>query len=265
MRDFLEFDQAAADLERAAADPIGKARALNRRDLPQRFYRLAEFRQDSSGFVVTLDGRDVKTPAKRALAVPQAALAEAITAEWNAQGTHIDPGTMPFTRFANSVIDGVSDRFVEVVADLAGYAGSDLLCYRADSPARLVERQGAHWDPILDWVDEQFGARFLVAEGVIFQAQEPEAIERIRAELARLDPWALAAVHTVTTLTGSVLIALALAKDRLDPDATWIAGSLEDHWSLEIWGHDEEAAERLAHRKREFDAAVAFLAATKSD
>eukprot|EP01037_Dinobryon_pediforme_P022545 gene22545-23737_t len=264
MRDFLEFDQVAADLERAAADPVGKARALNRRDLPQRFYKLADVRHDPDGFVVTLDGRDIKTPAKRSLVVPRAALAEAIAAEWNAQGTHIDPGTMPFTRFANSVIDGVADRFADVVADLAGYAGSDLLCYRADSPARLVERQGAHWDPILDWVDEQLGARFLVAEGVIFQTQDPEAIERIRVELARLDPWALAAVHTVTTLTGSVLIALALAKDRLDPEAAWIAGSLEEHWSLEVWGHDEEAAARLAHRKREFEAAAAFLAATKS-
>lgn len=262
MRDFLEFDHDAAARERAAADPIGKARELNKRDLPKRFYKQAATKAIDDGFAVELDGRPVLTPAKRKLVVPHAALAERIATEWNAQGEFIDPPSMPTTRLSNSVIDGVAERKDEVIADLVRFAGSDLLCYRAAGPMRLVERQTLVWDPVLDWVEDTFGARFLVAEGIMHQAQDPEALERIAAAVAIDDPWRLAAVHSVTTLTGSVLLTLAFAHGRLDADATWMAGMLDDLWSLEVWGHDEEASLRLAQRRREFDAAAAFLAAT---
>jgi chaperone required for assembly of F1-ATPase len=259
MRDFLEFDHDAAALERASADPIGKARALNARELPKRFYDRAGVRQVDGGWSVELDGRPILTPAKRRLIVPVAGLAETIAAEWNDQVTTIDPATMPFTRLANSVIDGVADRRTEVIDDLVAYAGSDLLCYRAANPERLVERQTLVWDPILDWVEESHGARFLVAEGVTHVAQDPDAIERIREAVEPHDPYVLAGLHSVTTLTGSVLIALALHAGRLDADAAWTAGSLDDLWSLEVWGLDEEAVHRMEQRRRDFNAAVAFL------
>ncbi|MDR3494869.1 MAG: ATP12 family protein [Ancalomicrobiaceae bacterium] len=265
MRDFLEFLPPDDELERISADPVAKARALNRRELPKRFYQDAAVKPAAAGFAVELDGRPVKTPAKRALALPRQDLAEAIAAEWRAQGDHIDPATMPFTRLANSVIDGVAERRGEVVADLTAYAGSDLLCYRADSPVRLVERQMAVWDPILDWADERLGARFTVIEGVMHVAQEDDAIEAVRQAVAGLDPFVLAGLHSITTLTGSVLIAVALWDGYLDIDAAWLAGSLDDHWSLEVWGHDADAAERLEHRRSEFLAAAAFLGGGRTD
>ena len=259
MRDFLEFDHEAAKLERAAADPIAKARALNRQELPKKFYTAVSIGEKDGHFVIELDGRPVKTPAKRSLAVPARPLAEAIAAEWAAQETHIDPSTMPHTRMANSVIDGVADRRAEVIDDLVAYAGSDLLCYRAEGPDRLVERQTLAWDPVLDWAEEALGARFLVAEGVMHIEQDPEAIARIRAELEPLGPFVLGGMHAITTLTGSVLIALALRLRQLDASAGWAAGALEDLWSLEIWGHDDEAAARLERRQREFQAAMVFV------
>jgi chaperone required for assembly of F1-ATPase len=262
MRDFLEFDHDAAALERAAADPTAKARALNKRELPKRFYKAAGIAETDGGFAVELDGRTVMTPSKRRLVVPHADLANRMAAEWNEQGEFIDPLSMPFTRLANSVIDGVAERKAEVIADLVKYAGSDLLCYRAETPVRLVERQTLVWDPILDWADETFGARFLVSEGIIHQTQDADAIARIGDAVATDDPFRLAGLHSVTTLTGSVLLALAFAHGRLDRDATWTAGMLDDLWSLEVWGHDDEAAHRLAQRRRDFDAAAAFLEAT---
>jgi len=265
MRDFLEFDHDAAALERAAADPIAKARALNRRELPKRFYAVATVRPSAAGpdgqtgYAVALDGRTIRTPAKRSLVLPTRALAETIAEEWNGQGEFIDPGTMPSTRLANSVIDGVIDRRAEVIDDLAAYAGSDLLCYRTEAPERLVERQTLVWDPILDWVEERFGARFLVSEGIMHVSQEPYAIARVRAAVEHYDAFTLAGLHSVTTLTGSVLIALALTEGRLDAETAWAAGSLDDLWSLEVWGHDDEAAHRMLQRRRDFDAAVAFV------
>jgi chaperone required for assembly of F1-ATPase len=266
MRDFLEFDHDAAALERAAADPIAKARAVNRRELPKRFYKCAGVTSvgvdDSAGrggFAVELDGRTIRTPAKRALIVPRRDLAEAIAKEWNGQGEVIDPGTMPHTKLANSVIDGVMDRRAEVIEDLVAYAGSDLLCYRAEAPDRLVERQTLVWDPILDWVEERLGGRFLVSEGIMHVRQDADAVASVRAAVQDRDPFALAGLHAITTLTGSVLIALALIEGRLDVDAAWNAGSLDDLWSLEVWGYDDEAAHRMQQRRREFDAAVAFI------
>jgi len=260
MRDFLDFDHDAAALERAASDPVAKARALNRRDLPKRFYTTVTVSPAGDGFAIELDGRGIRTPARRALIMPTLSLAETIAAEWDAQGETLDPGLMPATRLANSVIDGVTDRRAEVVADLVAFAGSDLLCYRAEHPERLVERQTLVWDPILDWIDERFGARFLVGDGVMHVDQDEDAIARVASAVAGFGPFTLGGLHSVTTLTGSVLLALAVIEGRLDADAAWMAGSLDDLWSLEVWGHDEEAAHRLQQRRRDFDAAIAFVA-----
>ncbi len=260
MRDLLWYDPSAADEPVVEPDRVRRAQAAMRRELPRRFWSEVSVAPAEGGHRILLDGRPVKTPAKRDLALPSAGLAAALAEEWRAQATHVDPATMPLTRLANAVLDGVVAERAAVAADAAKYAGSDLLCYRAEGPERLVGRQTLAWDPVLDWVEERFGARFLVAEGVIHVAQDPEALAAIGAAVDGFGPWRLAGLHAVTTLTGSVLIALALAEGRLDADAAWAAAHVDEHWSLETWGGEAEAEARLARRRIEFDAAVAFLA-----
>lgn len=260
MRDLLWYDPSAPiDEPVVDPDPVRRTREAMRRDLPKRFWTAVDVEKTVDGWRVRLDGRPVRTPGKHELVLPDRALADAVAAEWAAQEGRLDPATMPVTRLANAVVDGVVERAAEVAADAAKYAGTDLLCYRAEAPERLVTRQTEAWDPILDWVEATFDARFLVGEGVIHVAQDPEAIAAVADAVATLDPWRLAGLHAVTTICGSVLIALALAHRRLDADAAWAAAHVDDHWSLELWGSDAEAEARLAARRREFDAAVAFL------
>ncbi len=167
-------------------------------------------------FAILLDGRPVKTPAGNALALPSRALAEAVAAEWDAQQERIDPAAMPLTRLANSIIDGVARAPAPVAEEVAKYLGSDLVCYRADTPEGLVAKQAQHWDPILDWA-RTLGARFVLGEGVMFVAQPDHAIAAARAAIPS-DPWRLGAVSVITTLTGSALIALAVSQGRLTVD-----------------------------------------------
>lgn len=264
MRDFLSYDPKTTEpdhLPDRLADPMARIRDHAGLDLPKRFYQDVTTVAGAGGWSVLLDGRPVKTPAKRPLVLPRAAIAEAVAAEWRAQGERIDPRSMTHTRLANSVVDGVVDRRDEVAADAARYAGSDLLSYRADGPERLVARQTELWDPVLDWVEERFRARFLVAEGVMHVAQDPEALAAVAAAIAPLDPWRLAGIHSLTTISGSVLIALAHLEGRLDLEAAWTAATVDDAWNMELWGRDEEAVARLSARRREFDAASLFVRA----
>jgi chaperone required for assembly of F1-ATPase len=255
MRDLLWFDPTSE----TPIDPVERVRAAQRRDLPKRFYTDVSVEGVAADrHRILLDGRVAKTPAKHELALPRADLAEAVAAEWRAQESRIDPVTMPLTRLADAVIDGVAARAAEVAADAVKYAGSDLLCYRATGPVRLVERQTALWDPLLDWIDEVFGARLTVVEGVMHVAQDSDAIDVLAARVARLDPWELAGLHAMTTLTGSLVLALAVVEGRLDRDAAWNAAHVDDHWTAELWGRDEEAEARLARRRIEFDAAASF-------
>jgi len=255
MRDLLWYDP-AADATPVEPDPIRRAQSAMKRDLPKRFWKEVSLGDDAGGRRILLDGRPVKTPGKRELTLPRADLAEVVAGEWRAQETHLDPATMPVTRIANSIIDFVADRAAEVAADAAKYAGTDLLCYRATGPERLVERQAAAWDPLLDWADEAHGAKLLVAEGVMHVAQDADAVAALARAVDRLDPWTLGGLHVLTTLTGSLIVALALVEGRLDRDAAWNVAHVDEHWSLEIWGHDDEAAARLARRRVEFDAAA---------
>lgn len=260
MRDLLWFDpNAPTDAPVFEPDPVKRAQSAMRKELPKRFWSEVAVEVDGAHHRILLDGRSIKTPGKRELMVPRADLADGIAAEWRAQKTHIAPATMPLTRLANTVLDGVIDRAADVAADAARYAATDLLCYRAEAPERLVARQTAQWDPILDWVETTFGARLLVGEGVIHVAQDAEAVAAIATAVAAFDPWRLAGLHAVTTLGGSVLIALALAHRRLDVDQAWAASHLDELWSLELWGSDTEAEARLAFRRIEFDAAAAYL------
>jgi chaperone required for assembly of F1-ATPase len=200
----------------------------------------------------------VKTPARRMLAAPTAALAQKIADEWNAQQEVVDPARMPLTRLANAVIDAVADAVEPVADEIAKYLGSDLLCYRAETPHGLVESQTRHWDPVLTWARDVLGARFVLAQGVVHVAQPAEAIAAMRALIPR-DPWRLGAVSTIATLTGSGLLALALAQDAIDAEAAWAAAHVDEDWQMTQWGRDDDALERRTYRRAEFDAAAMVL------
>ena len=210
-------------------------------------------------FRVLLDGKPIRTPAKRDLALPTAALAEAIAAEWAAQAAHVDPATMPLTRLANSAIDGVAGREAEVRADIAKYAGSDLVCYRAEGPEGLVERQCRAWDPILEWARETLGARFEVATGIMPVAQPDAGRAAVAEALAHLDAFTLAALHVMTTLMGSALLALGHARGRLSAEAAWAAAHVDEDWQISQWGEDAEAEARRERRWAEMQAASRML------
>jgi chaperone required for assembly of F1-ATPase len=252
MRDILE-DIAGSD----PLDPTESARRNMRPQLRRRFYQRAHV-GDAAPFAVLLDNRPVRTPAGNALALPSRALGEAVAAEWDAQQERIDPAVMPLTRLVNAIIDGVATAPAPVADEVAKYLGSDLLCYRADTPAGLVARQAQHWDPILDWAREALGARFFLAEGVMFAAQPDHAIAAASAAIPS-DPWRLGAVNVITTLTGSALIALALAQGRLSVDDAWAAAHVDEDWNMSQWGRDELALDRRATRFAEMQAAGTVL------
>ena len=245
--------------ENQPLDPRESARRGARPKLRKRFYSQAHVGEaEAGGFPLLLDGKPVKTPARRALTAPTAPLAQAIADEWNAQAELIDPARMPLTRLANAVIDAVADAPKPVADDVAQYLGSDLLCYRAEAPPGLVERQTQHWDPVLAWARDALGARLKLAQGVMAITQPGEAIAAARAKIPT-DPWRLGAVSTITTLTGSGLLALALAQGALEPDAAWAAAQVDEDWQMSQWGRDDAALERRAYRYAEFAAAVAVL------
>jgi chaperone required for assembly of F1-ATPase len=228
----------------------------------KRFYERAEVVGNDSGYAVTLDGKPVRTPSRNTLAAPSRAVADIMAAEWNAQREFIDPLSMPVTRLANSVIDAIATdaQIAAVRDDIAKYFGSDLLFYRASHPEALIAREAAAWDPVLFWVAEDLNAHFIMAEGVMHVAQPEQAIAAARAALPE-DAWRLAAAHIVTTITGSALLALALLRGRLAPPEAWAAAFVDEDWNAEQWGLDEEAAQRRAARKVDFDGAVAVLKA----
>ncbi|MBF9234207.1 ATP12 family chaperone protein [Microvirga alba] len=237
-------------------NPMRAAQAGMKPPLPKRFYKEASVEARDGLHFLTLDGRTAKTPGRQALAVPSRGLAEALAAEWAGQGAEIDPATMPVTRIVNSAIDGVAPRKVEVIDDLARYAGSDLICYRVGEPARLAEAQDAAWAPILDWAREVHGARFALAEGVMHVAQPDEAVAALRKAIEDFDsPFALAALHVMTTLSGSVLISLAHASQAIDVEQAWAAAHVDELFQESVWGEDYEAMERRRRREADFRAA----------
>jgi chaperone required for assembly of F1-ATPase len=240
---------------RERLDPTAAARR-NMRALKRRFYVGVEV--DPAGAAIALDGRPIRTPGRRALAAPTRPLAEAIAAEWRAQQEFIDPAAMPLTRLANSIIDGVAAAADEVAREIADYLGSDLVCYRAAAPERLAARQAVHWDPVVAWARDSLGAPFAVRQGVMHAAQPDSAIAAARAQIPR-HPWRLGAVHAITTLTGSALIALAVAAGAIGRDAAWAAAHVDEDWNMERWGCDEVALKRRAYRFAEMTAATRVL------
>jgi chaperone required for assembly of F1-ATPase len=243
-------------------DPARRAQIQMQKPLPKRFYKEVSVAEGEGGFAVLLDGRPVKTPAKNTLAAPTARLAELLRDEWASQVEVVDPRSMPVTRLINTAIDGVAADPQAVFEDILRFSASDMLCYRAESPENLVVRQQQQWDPILDWAAQEVGARFILVEGVMPEDQPREAVAAFAARLRKHDtPIALAALHTVTTLTGSALLALAFAEDRLTADEAWKLAHLDEDWTIEHWGVDAEAEHRRAKRLEELHAAAAvFLA-----
>jgi len=253
MRDI--FDELFAN---QPLDPMEAARRGMRPNLRRRFYAAATTKPEEGAYAVLLDGRIVRTPARHALAAPTQALADAIAAEWQRQDEVIDPAQMPLTRLANTIIDGVASSTAAVTAEIENYLATDLLFYRAEGPDRLVARQHELWDPILAWARTAFGARFELVEGVIHIAQPAESLRAAAGAIPR-DPWRLGAAHAVTTLTGSALIALALAHGAIDVKTAWTAAHVDEDWNMELWGRDEIALERRAFRFTEMQAAETVL------
>jgi chaperone required for assembly of F1-ATPase len=242
------------------ASPIEAARRGARATLRGRFYNKAATIAVPGGYALRLDDKPVLTPARRVLAAPALAVAQALAAEWDAQRDLIDPAKMPLTRLANAIIDGVADRPLPVAAEIERYLASDLVFYRAGAPLELVGRQRSHWDPILDWAADTLDARFKWAEGVNHIAQPEQALNPARTAIPN-DAWRLGAVHAVTTLTGSALIALAMARGFLSAEAAWQAANVDEDWNMEQWGRDELALERRAFRFAELQAAANVLRA----
>ncbi len=257
MRDIL------SDLDLGDAkpsDPVRKIQAGMKKKLPKRFYKEAAVQPGENGtFVIALDGKPVRTPTRQPLGVPQQELAEAVAAEWQAQKDEIDPATMPLTRLVNTALDGVAAAQEEVFEDILRYAGSDLLCYRAAAPEALVARESELWDPHLDWA-ANMGARMVLSEGIVHVEQPPEAIRAIAVLLRRYaTPLQLTALHTITSLTGSLILALALAEGQGDAAEIWAAAHVDEDFNVQQWGEDHEAAARRAKRLVDFEAAYLIL------
>lgn len=231
---------------------------------PAKAQRLRRFYKDvavegEGPFQVLLDGRGLRTPGKRKLALPTRVLAQGIAAEWAAQGEALDLTTMPLTRLANTATDGVADRLEAVAHDITRFAGNDALCYRADGPESLVELQNARWNPVLGWANGRLHTVFVTTAGIMPVSQSDQALQNFARALEPHDPWRLTGLHVLTTLTGSALLALAHEQGVLSVDDAWAAAHVDEDFQIAQWGEDQEAAERRAARQDEFRTASEFL------
>jgi chaperone required for assembly of F1-ATPase len=243
-----------------------RMQAAMSRPLPKRFYKVAGFEPVPGKPVwrIVLDGRPAKTPGKQGLELPTAALASAIAQEWQAQAEFIDPAAMRLTTLAFTVIDGVRGKEAAVAAEIVNYAGTDLVCYRATGPDRLVVQQAAAWDPVIAWASKELGAHFVVTSGLIHAPQSATTLEAVAAVVEPSDAFTLAAVNVMTTLTGSALLALAVQRGFLTADAAWTAAHIDEQWQIAQWGRDEEAELRRATRWRDMAAAAQMLTYLKT-
>ncbi len=229
----------------------------------KRFYETVQVSESEDGFEITLDGKPVKTPARRNLHLPNRALAEDVADEWRAQQGDIDAAAMGLTRLANSAIDTVRRRRHEVMVEIAAFAGSDLICYRAGGPADLVDRQMECWQPLVEWAKTRYGAALLVTTGVAPLQQKAEALAAIAAAVAEFQDFPLTALHAVTAACGSVVIALALAEERLDAQAACRAAHLDEEFQIGRWGEDAEQQKALEAVRRDIEVAGRMLRLTR--
>ena len=251
-----------ADPDKPDESPARKAQLASSRPLPKRFYEKVEIAEDD-GFVLHLDGRPVRTPARAIVKVGKRKIADVLAEEWRVQEKVIDPKKMPLTRLLNSAIDGVSTTEELVRDEIVRFSGTDLVCYRADEPERLVARQNDLWDPVINWAQETYSCRFLLAGGVMHVEQPEETKQAMeRAINDYKDPVTLAALHSMTTLLGSTLLALAVSARYRTMQEAWDAAHLDEDWNIELWGTDEDAIARRAYRFEEMKAAAIVLTAT---
>lgn len=240
--------------------PMQAAQRAMRPPLPKRFYKTVSVGEEG-GFTILLDGKQAKTPAKRPLVLPVRALAEKVAQEWDAQGNEIDPGKMPMTRLANLAIDQATEKATSIQEEILRYAASDLVLYRAGEPEGLVAAQSEHWDPVMRWARETLRANFILAEGVNFVSQPETALAAIEVEIQDYPPpFALAALASITQLSGSALIALMLGRGKLSAVQAWNAALVDEDWNMRQWGEDAEAVARRTARLSEFEAAAKMLA-----
>ncbi|MRX51033.1 ATPase [Paracoccus sp. S-4012] len=214
----------------------------------RRFWTAADPRQAEGGWEVALDDRVLRTPGKLPLLLPTPELARAVAEEWQAQGDLIAPLTMPLTRAVNSAVERVTPQREAVAAMLCEYGGTDLLCYRAEAPLSLTQRQAAAWDPLLDWAAGRYGARLRVTAGILPVAQDAAALAALAQRVSGLDPFRLTALHDLVTLPGSLILGLAVLEGRLDPDAAHAIGRTDELFQAEQWGTDDEAEAAAAGR-----------------
>lgn len=226
----------------------------------KRFYKTVEVKESDGAYNVLLDGRTLKTPGKSLLQAGTYALAKAIADEWHAQKLDVVPDSMPLTKALNTAIDRVGPNRTAVVDELANYAATDLLCYRAESPAELVRRQATAWDPCLDWVAQRYQARLRVTTGVVHIEQPLEALARLRAAVEAQDIYRLVVLHTATTITGSLVLGLSMATSTLNAAAVFEASNVDADFQAERWGRDAEAEAVRARRLADLEAAGRFLA-----
>jgi chaperone required for assembly of F1-ATPase len=225
----------------------------------KRFYKEASAVPSAGGVAILLDERPVKTPGRHPLLVPTEELAEAIAEEWNGQGEEIDPRSMPLTGLANAAIDRVTPDPAAFAKTLAQYGESDLLCYRAEGPRPLVERQSKQWDALLDWARQRFDIELETVCGVMHRPQPPASVNQLAAAVAARDAFRLAGLSPLVTVSGSLIIALALAEGTISLDAGWAAATLDEQWQAEQWGEDPLAAAAIAARRSDFESAYRFL------
>lgn len=225
----------------------------------KRFWKQADVAERPGGYGIALDGRPVKTPARADLVVPTAALAEAIAAEWNSCAETVDPGAMPMTGLSNAAVDRIASDLAGFAKGLAAYADNDLLCYRAERPNKLVVQQAEQWDPLLEWASSHYRVEFRITQGLIHVDQPEATVNRLKQAVESLDGFTLAGLSPLVTIGGSLVAALAVHQQAADRDAVWTAVSLDERWQAEQWGHDDEAAEALAARRRDFLAGARFL------
>lgn len=256
MRDFLEDAEQHRDAGRGRASAGSLAT-----ELPRRFYRETGVAPAEGGFAVTLDGRPTRTPGRVPVVVPSEALAQRMAAEWGAQGERIDPATMPVVRLVNSAVESGVEKLPAFRDEIVGYAGNDVLLYRADSPQELVAAEEKLWDAALVKLARHFGVAFQPTIGIIHQPQPAATLKRLSEALAGETLLPLAALVSITTLTGSGLLAIGLRHGLFTPDEVWTAAHVDEDHNLRLWGAVEEAVARRTQRRGEFDAAVSVVEA----
>ncbi len=253
MRDFLDDIQANMDAG------IGRAQQHARKELPKRFYKKVSVENSGNGFGVALDGRLCKTPGRILVEVPSADLAQLLAVEWEAQQDHIDARGMPIVRLVNSAVEGGKAAEAALRDEVVSFANNDLLLYRAQSPKDLIEMQSEHWDEVLGLIEKHFSVIFEPVTGIIHRPQPKESLQAIKNDLQTADFIAATCLVSITGITGSGLLAIALRHQLLSSDSVWRAALIDEEFNAKHWGKDPEAVSRLEKRRTEFDSAIKVL------